>query len=102
MADSARPRMLFEMHLPVRSYLPPDGVRLDLLGPSGTRSVCAYEGEARYWSIERDGARTDVAWSYPHPLSDAAEVADMICLFDEHVDVTIDGERRERPRTPWS
>lgn len=101
-AESTRPRLLFETHLPVRMYLPPDDVRLDLLAHSDSRSVCAYKGEAAYWSIERAGAATDVAWSYPHPFSDAVEVGDMICFFDEHVDVTVDGEPRQRPRTPWS
>jgi hypothetical protein len=26
----------------------------------------------------------------------------LVAFFDERVDVTVDGERRERPQTPWS
>jgi hypothetical protein len=29
-------------------------------------------------------------------------VRDLLCFFDERVDVVVDGERRPRPRTPWS
>ena len=49
-ADSSRPIMLFETHLPTRYYLPRDDVRMDLLTPSDTTTVCAYKGRATYWS----------------------------------------------------
>lgn len=44
----------------------------------------------------------DLAWSYPAPLREAAEVADRIAFFGERVDLVIDGQRHERPVTPWS
>jgi uncharacterized protein (DUF427 family) len=49
-----------------------------------------------------DGPAADLAWSYPHPLHDAAQVQDMVAFFDERVDVEVDGQPRERPVTPWS
>jgi uncharacterized protein (DUF427 family) len=104
LADSNRPRLLFETNLPVRSYLPREDVRLDRLLPSETRTSCAYKGEtSSYWAVERpDGRVVDVAWSYEHPLPDAAEIAGLVAFFDERVDVVLDGVRRERPATPWS
>ena len=33
---------------------------------------------------------------------DAEQAHDRICFFDELLDVTVDGERRERPVTPWT
>ena len=45
---------------------------------------------------------TDVAWSYEDPHNYATLVKDMICFFNERVDVSIDGERLARPRSPWS
>jgi uncharacterized protein (DUF427 family) len=48
------------------------------------------------------GAPTDVAWTYPDPSPDAVPVTDMVCFFDERVDIVVDGERRGRPLTPWS
>ena len=39
------------------------------------------------------------AAAYEEPLEDAAALAGLVAFFDELVDVTLDGERRERPRT---
>lgn len=87
-AESSRPAMLVETHLPVRWYLPRDDVRMELLTPSATRSTCAYKGVAEYFSAE--GA-PDVAWSYPEPLDDARAVQDMLCFWRDAT-VTVDGE----------
>jgi uncharacterized protein (DUF427 family) len=103
LADSSRPRLVFETKLGVRYYLPREDVRMDRLEPSPTRTICAYKGCASYFSLV-DGERRvpDVAWTYEEPLPDAAELAGYVCFFDERVDVVLDGERRERPQTPWS
>ena len=99
LAESSRPVLLFETMLPVRFYLPYEDVKVRLQH-SDTISYCAYKGRAAYFSVP-DGPR-DVAWTYHDPLLDAEPVRDRICFFDEHVDVTVDGVRRERPVTPWS
>ncbi|OBG12554.1 hypothetical protein A5765_14455 [Mycolicibacterium celeriflavum] len=99
LAESKRPLLLFETHLPVRFYLPRDDVLADL-DNSDTISYCAYKGRASYFSVP-DGPR-DVAWTYRDPLPDGARVRDRICFFDERVDVTVDGVRRERPAKQWS
>ena len=78
------PYALFEPPLPVRYYLAPEDVRTDLLEPSDKRTFCAYKGEASYWSLP--GA-PDVAWSYPQPLREAAEITGRIAFFDERVDL---------------
>jgi uncharacterized protein (DUF427 family) len=104
LAESTRPRLLFETNLPVRTYLPREDVHLDRLVPSASRTACAYKGRtSSYWAVEREGRRPlDVAWSYEHPLPDAVEIAGLVAFFDERVDVVVDGERKERPTTPWS
>ena len=99
LAESTRPCLLFEPPLPVRCYLPREDVRTDLLAPSDTRTACAYKGQASYLSTATED---DLAWYYPEPLREAAEVAGRIAFFNERADVVIDGERRERPVTPWS
>ena len=99
LAESTRPRLLFEPPLPVRYYLPPEDVRADLLRPSETRSFCAYKGEASYLSLDDEA---DVAWTYPAPLREAAEVTDHVAFFNERVDIAVDGTPLERPVTPWS
>jgi uncharacterized protein (DUF427 family) len=98
LAESGRPVLVFETSLPMRTYLPRDDVRLDLLEPSSTRTACAYKGVASY--LARSG--TDLAWTYEAPLPDAGELAGLVCFFDERVDVTVDGVKRPRPVTPWS
>jgi uncharacterized protein (DUF427 family) len=101
-AESDRPTLLFETLLPVRFYLPAEDVTVPL-EPSATRSWCAYKGQASYLSPVLGGAPLpDLAWTYPEPLREAAPVRDLVCFFDERVDVVLDGERRARPVTPWS
>jgi uncharacterized protein (DUF427 family) len=99
LAESERPRLLFEPPLPVRYYLPPEDVRTDLLRPSDTRTFCAYKGEASYWTAKGED---DIAWSYPRPLREAAEVVDHLAFFNERATVIVDGVVLERPVTPWS
>jgi uncharacterized protein (DUF427 family) len=100
LAESREPTLLFETHLPIRFYLP----RRDLVlepSPSSTRTVCAYKGEASHLSFELPGG-DDIAWTYESPLVDAAQIEGLVAFYDEQVDVLLDGERRERPRTQWS
>jgi uncharacterized protein (DUF427 family) len=99
LAESSRPMLLFETLLPVRFYLPREDVVVPL-DPSDTVSYCAYKGRASYYTLP-DGPR-DLAWTYHEPLHDAEQVRDRICFFDELLDVIVDGERRDRPVTPWS
>jgi uncharacterized protein (DUF427 family) len=101
LADSRRAMALYETSLPTRWYLLRDDVRLDLLEASTTRTVCAYKGEASYYSLA-SGAAADVAWYYPNPLHDAARVRDHVCFYAERTDLTIDGAEVPRPVTPWS
>jgi uncharacterized protein (DUF427 family) len=102
LADSSRPMLLFETMLPVRCYVPREDIRAEL-SPSGTRTYCAYKGQASYWSATLDDKIIpDIAWTYQQPLHDAARVRGLVSFFDERIDVSLDGEWRERPITPWS
>ena len=98
LAESARPIALFETALPTRWYLP----KADLvasLAPTARSSRCPYKGVASYWAV---GGHEDVAWSYQHPIAEIPSIADLVCFFDEHVDVELDGQRQARPVTAWS
>ena len=99
LAESSRPHLLFEPPLPVRYYLPAEDVRAELLHPSEKRTFCAYKGEACYLAVEGEA---DVAWTYPAPLREAAELTDRVAFFNERVDIAVDGTPLERPVTPWS
>lgn len=103
LAHSEEPFVLFETDLPTRYYLPPDDVDWDLLEPTDTTSACPYKGTARYWSVRDAGeAGRDVAWSYPDPVREQPLLADLVCFSNEKVDLVVDGDRLERPQTPWS
>jgi uncharacterized protein (DUF427 family) len=103
LADSDRGRWLFEGTFPmVRYYLPPDDVRVELR-PSDLHTTCAYKGHAtHYTAVLADQELANVAWSYPQPLPDAAEIAGLVCFYQERLDLLIDGQPVERVRTPWS
>ncbi len=52
-AETTRPRLLFETGLPTRYYIPKLDVRLDLLTPTNTSTRCPYKGKASYWTAFR-------------------------------------------------
>lgn len=103
LADSTHAHVLFETSLPPRWYLPKVDVRMDLLVPTDSVSHCPYKGQAQYWSARvGDGLVEDVAWSYRAPFPESQKVAGLVAFYNERVDLVIDGERSERPRTPFS
>ncbi|MEV7885629.1 DUF427 domain-containing protein [Streptomyces sp. NPDC002817] len=78
LAETDRPLVLRETGSPVRYYIPAEDVRLDLLTPSGTRTVCPFKGTASYWSLP-DAA--DLVWAYPDPKPDVAEIKNHLCFY---------------------
>lgn len=98
-AESDRTRVLFETGLPRRWYFPEEDVRMDLLRPTDTDTVCAYKGHASYWSV---GDEVDVVWTYREPLADALEVRDLLAFFNERAEIEVDGEPEPALRTQWS
>jgi uncharacterized protein (DUF427 family) len=104
LAETRRPKLLFETPLPVRYYFPPEDVHMELLVPSATTSQCAYKGAASHWSAKLgDQVIEDVAWCYQQPLHLAAQVSGFVAFYQERVDATVvDGETVDRPRTPWA
>ena len=66
-------------------------------------SQCPYKGIASYWSVKiGDKVHPDIVWSYPDPIPECPKVRDLLCFFNEKVDLYIDGQLQERPQTPWS
>jgi uncharacterized protein (DUF427 family) len=102
-ADSRRPSLLFETSLPTRYYLPREDTRMELLEPTASKTRCPYKGKAAYWSVRvGDQVWKDVVWSYPDPIPECAKIKDLLCFYNERVDIYVDGELQERPKTPWS
>lgn len=103
-AETTRPRLLFETGLPVRYYIPKLDVRLDLLTPTTTSTRCPYKGKAAYWSVNVNGKEfKDIVWGYPAPIPECPKIENLLCFYDEKVDaVYVDHELQKRPVTPWS
>jgi uncharacterized protein (DUF427 family) len=103
-ADTRRPRLLFETGLPTRYYIPKWDVRMDLLVPSETTTACPYKGRAMYWSVKAgDAIAEDVVWSYPFPIPECPKIENLMAFYNEHVDaIYVDDELVPVPKTPWS
>jgi uncharacterized protein (DUF427 family) len=100
-AESSRPVALYETGLPVRYYLPPNDVNLDLFQATDTRTTCPFKGEAAYWTYvgPKGGTaepRPDVVWAYPKPIDGVTDIADHLSFYDTVARVVVEGE----PPTP--
>jgi uncharacterized protein (DUF427 family) len=104
-AESSRPRILFETGLPPRYYLPREDVRMDALEPRAIETGCAYKGWATYWdALTARGRVPAVAWSYPEPLREGEPIRGLLCFFQERaeIEVEVDGAAVSPPPTAWS
>jgi uncharacterized protein (DUF427 family) len=101
LAESTSPVMVFETGLPTRYYLNRTDVDFEHLVPSDTVTACPYKGRTSgYWSV-RVGAdvHPDLAWAYDFPTGALLPIAGLIAFYNEKVDIVIDGEREDRPKT---
>lgn len=99
-ADSRRPVLVYETGIPVRFYLPPQDVELDLFDATPTRTTCPFKGLASYWTLRAaDGhpAREDVVWAYEDPMETVAGIKGHLSFYDTVATVTVEGEV---PATP--
>jgi uncharacterized protein (DUF427 family) len=80
-----------------------EDVRMDLLEESDHATYCPFKGDASYWSVEAGGERVeDLIWCYPQPIPEAAKIGGLLAFFNEKVDLEVDGEIQQRPKTQWS
>jgi len=102
-AETNRPVLLFETGLPTRYYIPRLDVRMDLLESTDTVTHCPYKGDASYWDL-RVGDKTykDFVWAYRRPIPEIPKIENLMCFYNEKVDLFVEGELQERPSTPFS
>ena len=103
-ADTTRPRLLFETNHPVRYYIPQADARMDLLLPSATRSRCPYKGPASYWSVKiGDQIFDDMVWGYMETIPECPKIKGLLCFFHERgAEIYVDGEKIPAPTTKWA
>ncbi|KAL4889901.1 hypothetical protein BDV59DRAFT_102501 [Aspergillus ambiguus] len=103
-ANTTRPKLLYETGLPVRKYIPHSDVRVDLLKDDpGRKTTCPYKGDASYYIVQTGTReRAGLAWWYRAPLPESMDIRGHIAFYDEKVDVWVDGVKQEQPVTPFS
>ncbi|KAL0579054.1 hypothetical protein V5O48_002947 [Marasmius crinis-equi] len=92
-ANTHRPRFLYETGLPIRTYIPKTDCKLDLLGVANYYNVQT--------SPEKEPTK-NVVWWYRNPNLECAAVNGFVAFYDEKVDVWVDGEKQSRPKTPFA
>jgi uncharacterized protein (DUF427 family) len=93
LAETDRPKAVYETSLPVRWYIPPEDVRMELLTPTDTQTACPYKGRAGYHSAHVDGkVAEDVVWHYADPRREVEPIRDHLAFYNERVDIEVDGE----------
>ena len=102
-AETSRPVLLYETGLPTRYYIPKLDVRMNLLEPTSTVTHCPYKGNASYWTL-RVARKTyeDFVWAYPRPIPEIPKIENLLCFYNEKVDLYVDGVLQERPVSPFS
>jgi len=64
---------------------------------------CPYKGKASYWNIVVDGnVHENVVWGYPDPLPESARLKGTLAFYNEKLDIYVDGELEEKPRTVFA
>jgi len=102
-AETNRPVLLFETGLPTRYYIPKLDVRMDLLEPTDTVTHCPYKGDANYWNLKLgDTTYKDFVWVYRRPIPEIPKIENLLCFYNEKVDLYVDAVLQERPKTPFS
>ncbi len=103
LAASSDALVLFEASLPARWYLSLEDVSAELVPNPDAHTGCAYKGWASYFDV-RIGDRVEraLAWRYDDPLEGMERIRGRVCFFNERVELTVDGEPQEQPRTRWS
>lgn len=102
-ADTHRAIVLFETGLPARYYIPREDVQMNKLVDSDLHTICPYKGVASYYSIQTaEGLEENLVWYYPEPFPESIKITDAVAFYNEKVDIYIDGELEDRPRTVFA
>jgi uncharacterized protein (DUF427 family) len=103
LAETKNPTILFETSLPLRFYIPMEDVQMKVLEKTSSKTICPYKGAASYWSVSVAGKiYRNLVWTYQEPFLESKKIEGLLCFFNEKVDLFVDGELQERPKTLWS
>lgn len=89
-ANTHRPRVLFESGYAPRWFVPRDDINESVLVLADKESFCPYKGIASYYDI---GESRQAAWSYRQAWAEVARISDFVSFEPEKVDVFVDGNQ---------
>ncbi len=90
-ARTENPITVFETGIPTRFYIPREDVGPGL-AVSEKQAICAYKGDATYYSVESEsGTLEDAAWSYEDPLESALPAKGAVCFDHDELTITDEG-----------
>jgi uncharacterized protein (DUF427 family) len=98
LADSTRAMRVLETAGAPVYYVPPDDVRMDLLRPSRSTSVCEWKGTAGYWSLAGERPIPDIAWSYEQPSPGFEVIRGYLGFYAAKVDEAWVSDERATPQ----
>ncbi len=92
--DTQNAYRVLETSHPPSYYLPPADIKMAHFQPVAGRSICEWKGQAQYYTIVVGKKIAErVAWAYPTPTADFAEIKDYIALYPAPMDkCVVDGE----------
>ena len=93
LADTTKAIRILETASPPGYYIPPEDVHQELLRPENGQSFCEWKGVAAYWSVTAEPERGPVAWSYPAPNADFADIERYFGFYPGRVECFVAGER---------
>lgn len=99
-ADTNRSIILYETGMPRRYYMPMEDVKQEYLTATELQTLCPYKGFANYWSVKTNGNDNEnVVWGYPEAFTESARIEGYVSFYNEKLDIYVDGELEEKPRT---
>jgi uncharacterized protein (DUF427 family) len=92
-ADSRQNYRILETASPPTFYIPPHGIRLQLLEAFPGTSVCEWKGVAQYWGLKNcSGSLQAIGWSYPSPAPPFEAIANYFSFYPGRVECYVEGE----------
>ena len=89
-ADTRRPRVLYESGFAPRWYVPREDIDESALAPAEGQTFCPYKGLASYYDV---GDRKRAAWYYPQSWPEVSRVRDWVSFEPDRIGVFLDGRQ---------
>jgi uncharacterized protein (DUF427 family) len=98
-ADSRQNYRILETASPPTFYIPPHGIRLQLLEAFPGTSVCEWKGVAQYWGLKNcSGSLQAIGWSYPSPAPPFEAIANYFSFIRDEWSATLKARQCGRKR----